>query len=155
MIGLIAAAVCMLVVLWLQVVSFLRLPSTLFTDTRTRQTRRPSTFSVAALLASLLVFFLHLAYAFTNLILALVWRQDLSQRCSWSIDAAWTLGNAGENCGPDGGIGIAGWAIAGGLRLLFTLIIGVSESPPSMSHRELRTDSIMTSPEKVNLVPLS
>lgn len=104
-IGLIAAAVCMLVVLWLQ-------------------TRRPSTFSVAALLASLLVFFLHLAYAFTNLILALVWRQDLSQRCSWSIDAAWTLGNAGENCGPDGGIGIAGWAIAGGLRLLFTLIIG-------------------------------
>ncbi|GAA5918363.1 hypothetical protein JCM6882_007300 [Rhodosporidiobolus microsporus] len=95
--------------LWVVVFAFLR-------------ARRLSPLSLLGLLSAALIAFLHLSLALTNLVLAFVWKVELSQRCDWGVGAAWTMGAKGEVCGEGEGVGGKGWAAAAGVRLVVTVL---------------------------------
>ena len=107
-----------------------------------RYLRRPSSLARPVLLLTLLYFVLHLTLSIINIILILFWRssstfeRSVSDRCSWGIDVLWRLGVSGSICPrPDGNATIShqmSWLVAGGLRLLVVLIVGVSNTPVAM-----------------------
>lgn len=76
--------------------------------------------------------FLHLAIAFANLILSFVWKEELSNRCAWGIDVAWTSRDKGEYCADKGW---KAWSLAAAVRLLVTVAFLVRPFPlPCQRH---------------------
>ncbi|GAA5827736.1 hypothetical protein JCM11251_007648 [Rhodosporidiobolus azoricus] len=84
------------------------------------ETRRISNLSLLGLLSASLIAFLHFSLAFTNMVLAFVWKTELSTRCEWGIGSAWTLSDKGDACPEGKRVGWKGWAVAAGVRLVVT-----------------------------------
>lgn len=121
--GLVALLATVAVVPWLRV--SLGEPFRItFANSVLQQTRRPNKLSLPTLAIAILTFALHLVLSVANIVLVIVWRDELGTRCSWSIDAAWTMGKSGDRC-PDLN-GWKGWIVAAAVRAIVTVLVGVS-----------------------------
>lgn len=87
-----------------------------------QQSRRPNIYSIVVLVLALTTTVVHLVAAIGNIALAILWREELSRRCTWGIDVGWTLGRQGDDCGPGSW---TGWVVAAAIRLLVTVIVAV------------------------------
>ncbi|BGP19743.1 hypothetical protein JCM10213v2_007860 [Rhodosporidiobolus nylandii] len=86
------------------------------------RSRRISRLALAGLVSAALSAFLHFSLAFTNFILAFVWKDELDGRCDWGIGVDWALGDKGEVCATSS-FGWRGWAVAAAVRLTLTTIL--------------------------------
>ncbi|TNY19500.1 hypothetical protein DMC30DRAFT_353784 [Rhodotorula diobovata] len=130
------------------------------------RSRRPSLLSMVGLASAAVTAFLHLAIAFANLILSFVWKEELSNRCAWGIDVAWTSRDKGEYCADKGW---KAWSLAAAVRLLVTvaflsvwlvflrryhraLLVPSIVSPSQLPSAELRA---LLERHRADIVPLS
>ncbi|ORY76555.1 hypothetical protein BCR35DRAFT_305803 [Leucosporidium creatinivorum] len=85
------------------------------------RTRRPNKLSLPTLSIAILTFALHLVLSIANIALVIIWRDELGTRCTWSVDAAWTMGRSGDHCD---GNRWKGWIVAAALRAIVTVLVG-------------------------------
>jgi hypothetical protein len=97
-----------------------------------RYARRPNMLARPVLLLALLSFVLQIILSLFNILLVLIWRtsnvttRNVGDRCQWGLDILWQLGDSGKLCPgqPNSGDQVP-WIVAGSVRLLIVLIVGV------------------------------
>lgn len=123
-VGLFALHAVVPIIPWLRVSLSCTAPSiSQLTSCALAQMRRPNRLSLPCLVLAVLIAVLHLSLAIANVVLAIVWRDELATRCAWGIDVAFTMGRSGRTCLASDS---RGWIVAAAVRLIITVIIGVS-----------------------------
>ncbi|KAM0749473.1 hypothetical protein T439DRAFT_381795 [Meredithblackwellia eburnea MCA 4105] len=103
--GCLVCLLCLVVIFWLQ-------------------TRRPSPLCILAVCSAFLSIIIHLGLSITNIIIVIMWKAELRSRCSWGIDAAWSLGESGSTC--EGASTLTGWGVAAGVRLFVAFVFSLT-----------------------------